>query len=239
MGAWSQRVLVPVAQVMPLPDTLTAADVVGVEVTYGPVWWGMRDLAAVSEGDLVAVQGGASGLGLAALEVGRQVGAEVVSIVRDASSPRARELAAEPAAVVAESVDASVDWFMARYGRRPRVVLDLVGAATFRHSLDIVAAAGVVLDIGAHTGVEVPLRLDEMFSRSIAVQGVGRAPTSVMELLVGAVAQGDLRPRVAGRFLLDDVVEAIRFADGPDRLGRVLLLPDQETSDATTDSASR
>jgi NADPH:quinone reductase-like Zn-dependent oxidoreductase len=237
MGAWSEQVLVPVSQVMPLPESLQPADVVGVEVTYGPVWWGLHHLARLSAGDVVAIQGGAAGLGLAALEVVRQAGAVAVSIVRDASSPRALALVAEPNAVVVESSDASADWFLARFGSRPRIVLDLVGAATFRHSLDIVAAAGIVLVIGAHSGVEVSLRLDEMFSRNIAVQGVGRAPTSVMKELVNAVADGVLKPRIAARFALDDVVLAARYADEPDLLGRVLLIPGQsETLQSPTRS---
>lgn len=231
MGAWSEQVLVQVSQVMPLAEGVAPADVVGVEVTYGPVWWGLHDLAKLSAGDVVAIQGGTSALGTAALEVARQAGAVAVSIVRDASSPRALALAAEPGALVVNRADVSADWFSARFGRSPRIVIDLIGAATFRQSVDIVASAGVVLIIGAHTGVEVPLRLDQMFSRSIAVQGVGRAPTPVMKRLVSAVAEGILQPKVAARFALDDVVAAARYADEPDRLGRVLLIPGRHKAD--------
>jgi NADPH:quinone reductase-like Zn-dependent oxidoreductase len=238
-GAWSEQVLVPVSQLMVLPDGLAPADVVGVEVTYGPVWWGLHDLAGLSDGDLIAVQGGASGLGLAALEVARLAGAVAVSIVRDPSSPRAVALAAEPDALVVSASEASADWFAHRFGRRPRIVVDLVGAATFRHSQDIVAGAGELLVIGAHTGVEVPLRLDELFSRSIALRGVGRAPTRVMTSLVKAVAEAALRPRVAARFAMGDVVAAARYSGEPDRLGRVLLLPGLETPDRLHRTMSR
>jgi NADPH:quinone reductase-like Zn-dependent oxidoreductase len=225
VGAWSEQVVVPARQLFLLPEGMSPEQAVPAEVTYGPVWWGLRHLAGVGGGDVVVIEGGDSNLGVAAVQVVALLGATAVPVVRDAGSPRARELAAAGGVRVWERPDVSAESLRTEFGRRPRVVLDLLGTASFQHGLDLLAAGGVVLVLGAHTGADVPLRLDRLFRRSTAVQGVGRAPIAIMQEVLSEIAAGRLAPRIARTFRLDQVRDAVRHADDSPLLGKTLVAP--------------
>ena len=225
VGAWSEQVVVPAKQVHVLPDQLPLEHAVCAEVTYGPVWWGLRHRTAVGPHDLVAVQGGDSTLGLAAVQVIKLVGATPVMIVRDRRSPRARQLADLEGVHVRERAEVTSAAFVAEFGRRPLVVLDLLGAASFHQSLELVASGGTVLAIGAHTGASVDLRIDRLFQRNVAIQGIARAPIAGMVEILDLMAAGRLTPRIAREFSLDDVRSAVEFADSRAQFGKTLLRP--------------
>jgi NADPH:quinone reductase-like Zn-dependent oxidoreductase len=224
-GAWSQEAVVPARQLYVLPASLSPQDAAAIEVTYGPVWWGLKHLARLEARDLVVIQGGDSNLGVAAVHLASTLGAKTASIVRDAGSPRARQLLSIDDCRVYQRSDVTAERLVADFGHRPRVVLELLGAATFEQSMDIVASLGVVLVIGAHTGAEVPLRLDQLFRRSTGLQGVGRAPIRVMEEVLGLAASRAFTPLIAKAFPLAEVRDAVRYADRSPVLGKTILIP--------------
>jgi NADPH2:quinone reductase len=208
-----------------LPQSLSPQAAAVIEVTYGPVWWGLKHLARVDHRDLVVIQGGDSNLGVAAVHLASALGAQTASIVRDATSSRARQLLTIDRCRVYERSDVTPARLVADFGHRPRVVVDLLGAASFEQSIDIVAALGAVLVMGAHTGAEVSLRLDQLFRRSTLLQGVGRAPIRVMEEVLQLAANHVFSPLIAKVFPLADVKDAVRFADRSPALGKTILVP--------------
>jgi NADPH2:quinone reductase len=130
-GNYAEFVAAPEASVFQLPDGVDATVAAAFATPYRTAWWGLVGRAGLEQDEKLLVQGGASGTGQAAIDLGRWLGATVYATAAEQKHGRLRELGAEPLSYDDPRVaELAAD-----------VVFDPLGARTFERSLGALAPA--------------------------------------------------------------------------------------------------
>jgi NADPH:quinone reductase-like Zn-dependent oxidoreductase len=187
----------------------------------------------LASGERLLVQGGAGGVGIAAVQLGVAVGADVVATVRAADLRD--EVAGFGARVVPPGEEASAAPF--------DVVLELVGSPNFATDLDVLATGGRLLVIGVSAGTAVELDLLALMRKRARVFGSTLRARSLEEKalvcrqvekhVLPLLASGRVRVPVEATYPLEEIVTAYeRFAAGG-KLGKIVLVADRQTAAVT------
>lgn len=233
-GGYAARVAVTEAQVLAVGDDLDLRDAGALPEALCTAL-STFDAARLSAGETLLVHGGSGGVGHLAVQVGRVLGARVLTT---AGGPeRAERCRALGADVV---VDHRAEDFVERVrevtdGRGADVVLDVIGAAYLGRNLEALATGGRLAVIGMQQGRRGELDLGTLLARRATVLGTtlrsrpraekARIVADVAARLWPAVARGEIRPVVHAHVPLDEAERAHRLMASGEVFGKVLLEP--------------
>ena len=224
-GGYAEAVAVDDALVVPLPESATFEEGASFLLTFLTAWIPLTRMARVGEGSTVLVHAGAGGVGSAAIQVGKHLGARVVAT---ASSEEKLEVARGLGADEALLYDGFEEQV------RADVVLDSVGGDVFARSFATLNPLGVVVAAGFAGGWWEPLDPAPLVGRNVGVLGfyLGRLMRHRPELVADAVAEivalweaGSVRPLVGATFPLAQAGEAHRLIEERRSVGKVVLVP--------------
>lgn len=222
-GGYASLLNIPAQNVMPFPANLSFAEAAAVPLTFQTAYQMVVLKARVKPGDLVLVQGAGSGVGVAAIQLARMLGARVWA---SAGSPekcaRAKQLGAE------EAFDYTQQDFVAEVKQRTNkrgvdVVIEHVGGDTFVKSILAVRRGGRVVTCGATSGPKVEVDLRQVFFRNVEVLGSTMGPKSVLFDIVRHIERGTLRPVVDRVLPIAQAREAHRVLEAREAFGKVVL----------------
>jgi putative PIG3 family NAD(P)H quinone oxidoreductase len=229
-GGYAERVAVPAAQVLPLPegvDLVTAASLPEVACT---VWSNVVMVAGLRSGETLLVHGGAGGIGTHAIQVAKALGARVA--VTAGSAERLERCAGLGADVL---VNYREQDFVAEVGEAD-VVLDNMGAAYLGRNVDVLAPDGRLVVIGMQGGVKAELNIGRLLAKRGSVTGTGlrsrpvdgpngkgRIVAEVRERLWPLIASGQVKPIVHEVLPVERAADAHRALEGGDVFGKVVL----------------
>ena len=223
-GGYAEWVAVDEELLVPLPEGASFEEGASFLLTFLTAWIPLTRLVPAVEGRTVLVHAGAGGVGTAAIQVARRLGARVLAT---ASTEEKRALARELGAEECYAYDGLE-------GVRADVVLDPVGGDVFKQSFAVLEPMGVVVAIGFADGWWEPLDPAPLVGRNLGLVGfyLGRLmrhrPDVVREAigeLVELWSSGAVRPVVGASFGLEDVAEAHRLVEERRSVGKVVLLP--------------
>jgi NADPH:quinone reductase-like Zn-dependent oxidoreductase len=222
-GTHAERVVVPAANVYPLPDSLSFEEAAAFPLVFETAYRMLVTRAGLREGETVFVWGIGSGVATAALAIAKALGARVIVT---SSSPdklgRARELGADEAIDHAqEDVKAAVKELTGGHGAD--VVVEHVGEATWRTSLDIAAQNGRIAVCGATTGPNPPAGLHRMWWKQLSILGSSMGTAADFEAAYELVKSGRARPVVDSVFPLAEAAAAHERLEAGEQLGKVVL----------------
>ena len=233
IGGYAELAAVPAMSARRVPDSVDLAVVAGLNYAYGTGLYGLKHRGELRAGETLLVLGAGGAVGLAAVELGRLLGARVIAA---ASSAEKLELCREHGAD--ETIDYSTEDLKVRAkeltdGQGVDVVYDCVGGERAEQALRAIAWEGRFLVIGFAAGIpSIPLNLTLL--KSCQIVGVfygamtARDPAlsaAISEELLGMVASGDLRPHVSGRYPLERAGEALRLLIDRKAVGKVVVTP--------------
>lgn len=220
-GGLAEYVLAKHAMVVKIPAAMTFAQAAGFKVNYLTALHGLQDRGVVQPGERLVVTGAAGGVGSAAIQVGRLLGAEVIAV---ASSEEKRAFAAGLGAAAA--MDTQAEGWRDRLktacgGTGPNVVFDPVAGPLFEAAFRSLVWGGRHLVVGFAGGPIPKLPINLSLMKGAALVGVdvrqfmlyehARAAAHLEQLLAW-VADGDLVPPVGRAFRFEDFADAMRFA---------------------------
>jgi NADPH:quinone reductase-like Zn-dependent oxidoreductase len=225
-GALADFVVVPAANLVPVPAALAGAalpSLAALPISFITAWQMLVDKAAIKAGETVLILGAGSGVGVAAIQIARLFGAQVIAAGSGSRKlARARELGAEHTIdYVSEELVAAVKRLTDRRG--VDVVLEHTGAATFPKSVVACARGGRIVTCGATDGYEATLNLRHVFWRQLSILGSTLAPKSTLFGVLDRVAAGQLRPIVDRTLPLADIVAGHTALESRDVFGKVVL----------------
>ncbi len=232
-GAFAEEAVLPAAALFPVPPGVDFPSAAAFGVAYTTAW-GALAAAGLAAGETLLVLGAAGGVGLAAVEVGRELGARVIAA---ASSEAKRALCIAKGAAAA--LDSSPEGLRERVrevaGKRGvDVVVDPVGGATSEPALRSLASGGRHVVVGFASG-EIPrIATNLLLLRNARLIGfeVGGwqrddalAAREARATLEGWLAEGRIAPHVGARFPLERTAEALSLVAERRALGKLVIEP--------------
>lgn len=233
-GGWAEIALAPTFLTHPLPDAVSFPVAAGMLINYETAHLALGRRGRLAAGESVLVHGAAGGVGAAAIQVAKALGAGTVIAVASTEAKRAAALAAG----ADHALDGSgPDWVAAvrelTGGRGADVVVDPVGGDAFYLSLKCMAPFGRLLVIGFASGRIPQLPVNKILLRHLDVIGVNYggmlpfeqafAATAADELL-GWIADGTLAPQIAEPLPLADGAQALEALAERRAVGKQVLL---------------
>jgi NADPH2:quinone reductase len=177
-GGYAEYVAVPAGQVMPIPGGVGLVDAAGLPEVACTVWSNLVLTAHLSEGQLLLMHGGASGIGTHAIQVARALGARVAVTAGSADKLEfCRELGAEI------TINYHDEDFVARLREETDgadVIFDIMGASYLDRNIDALATDGQLVIIGMQGGVQAELNIGKLLAKRARVIGttLRRRPVS-------------------------------------------------------------
>jgi len=233
-GAAREKVAVPVAKLVPMPEGLDFDRAAGLTVTYGTTLYALKDRARLKAGETLAVLGAAGGTGLSAVEIGKLMGARVIACASsDDKIAFTREHGAD-AGVNYATGDLKVALRELTGGKGVNVVYDPIGGTQGESALRGMDWAGRYLVIGFAAGDMPKLALNQVLLRSYDVLGVywgawvERDPAghrANMQQLLNWVAEGKLQPHVQAVYPLEQAADALKALAARKVMGKINLRP--------------
>jgi NADPH2:quinone reductase len=233
-GAFAEECIASAARVLALPPGVDFAAAAAFSLTYGTAWHALKDRGALAAGETLLVLGAAGGVGIAAIDIGKALGARVIAA---ASSD------AKLAACRARGADETINYARDDLRERLRalvgergvdVVFDPVGGPYTEAALRSTGWRGRYLVIGfAHGEIpRVPLNLPLL--KGVSIVGVfwgawqqrePEASRGEMKALLGMLQAGKLAPLVSARYPLARTAEALVAVAERRATGKIVIEP--------------
>lgn len=222
-GLARERVVLPAENVLHKPERLSLVEAASFPLSFLTAWNMLVRRARVEASELVLVQAGASGVGVAAIQIAKMFGARVLATAGSAAKCASLlDLGVERA--IRYDEENVVEAVREVSPRGVEVVIDHVGAATFADSVRCLKRAGRFVTCGATTGPRVELLLNHVFFKSLSILGSTMGRRGDLIRIATLMQQGLLRP-VVGRVLrgLESVRDGHTLLEDRDVFGKVVI----------------
>ena len=221
-GTHAELIALPREQVYPIPDGLSFEEAAAFPLVFETAYRMLVTRAALRDGETVFIWGIGSGVATAALQIAKALGARViVTSSSDEKLARARELGAD------DTINHSDDDVKARMKELTKggadIVVEHVGEATWRTSLDVAAQGGRIVVCGATTGPNPPAGLHRVWWKQLSILGSTMGTKDDFEGAYGLVREGRAKPVVDSVFPLAEARAAHERLEAADQLGKIVL----------------
>jgi NADPH2:quinone reductase len=233
-GAFAQQIAVPVQALMPMPPGMDFDTAAAITLTYGTSHHAVVDRAALKPGETMLVLGAAGGVGLAAVEIGKALGARVIAAAStDAKLAVCREHGAD-ATINYSTEDLREAIKAATGGKGPDVIYDPVGGVYAEPAFRAIGWRGRYLVVGFANGEIPKLPLNLALLKGASLVGVfwgefakrePQANMAAMQQLLGWMSEGKIRPRISGRYSLAETGQALNDMAARKVTGKVVIKP--------------
>ncbi|HTO25620.1 MAG TPA: zinc-binding dehydrogenase [Gaiellaceae bacterium] len=222
-GTNAELIAVPATNVYPIPDGLSFEEAAAFPLVFETAYRMLVTRAGLREGEWVLLWGIGSGVSTAGLAIARALGARtIVTSSSDAKLARATELGAD-ATVNHATGDVKAAVKEATGGHGADVVVDHVGEATWRTSLDVAARDGRIAVCGATTGPNPPAALHRVWWKQLTILGSTMGTKADFEGAYELVASGRARPVVDEVLPLAEIRAAHERLEAGEQLGKIVL----------------
>lgn len=225
-GGYAEYATVPDNSLIKLPDNVSFEDAACLPVAGLTAYHALGRIGKLQKNETFFIWGGASGLGLMAIQIAKNIGAKVFAT---AGTPekidKLKELGVDhifnhrTEEDIAEKVLALTD------NRGIDAVLDYIGPATHNKSFRMVKKGGRILWCGIMTGREATVSIHQTYLRHISLLGLYLGEKEELEELVDLVSQGKVKPYIGETLGLKDAARGHQMIGEGKVTGKVVLIP--------------
>jgi NADPH2:quinone reductase len=232
-GGYAERATAPAAQCLPVPRGLTFAEAAGLPETFFTVWSNVFDRAALAPGESLLVQGGTSGIGVAAIQLAHALGNTVYATAGSDDKCRACVELGAARAINYRSEDFVAAVKEATGGRGVDVILDMVAGEYLPREIQCLADDGRLAIIALLGGTKATLDMAALLRRRLTVTASTLRPRSVA--FKAAIAQrlravvwplieaGRIKPMLYRTFPLAEAAAAHALMESSQHIGKIVL----------------
>ncbi|MCM3661266.1 NAD(P)H-quinone oxidoreductase [Georgenia satyanarayanai] len=232
-GGYAERVAVPAGQLLPVPAGMDLVDAAALPEAVCTAWSNLVDVGALRAGQTVLIHGGSGGVGSAAIQLSRALGARVLTTAGGPErAARCEELGADVAIDYHGDVPTAVD--EATGGTGADVILDVLGAGGLADNIAMLATGGRLVVIGTQRGTRGEVDLMALMRKRASVHGTtlrarplgekAAIVTAVRERVWPMLEDGRLRAVVHERLPLAEAERAHELLDSGEVFGKLVLI---------------
>ncbi|PPA76504.1 NAD(P)H-quinone oxidoreductase [Achromobacter spanius] len=232
-GGYAEYCVAPVAQCLPIPKGLSDVEAAGLPETYFTVWSNVFDRGRLSEGEILLVHGGASGIGTTAIQLARAMGNRVFATVGSDDRARAVEALGAEKGINYKTQDFVKEVMDATDGRGVDVILDMVAGDYIARDMQCLADDGRIVIIAQLGGSRADVDTSQVMRRRLTITGSTLRPRPIA--FKGAIARalreqawpllekGAIKPIVHATFPLAEASKAHAMMEGGENIGKIIL----------------
>jgi putative PIG3 family NAD(P)H quinone oxidoreductase len=230
-GCYAEMVVTHARQALPVPTNVDLADAAAIAEVFLTAWDALVVQGGLTSGRWALVHAGASGVGTAAIQIAKAVGARIAVTCSSGKADACRELGAD---LVLERSPA--DWLRALKTELPAgvdTVLDVIGGDEADRNLHAVALDGTIVQVGLMGGGVAPISMGLLLMKRITWIGTtlrSRPLERKLDLcqrftreIIPLFESGALRPVIDSRFAFDDIADAHRHMEVNANVGKILI----------------
>jgi NADPH:quinone reductase-like Zn-dependent oxidoreductase len=222
-GGYAEYVKVPVQNLVPFPDRIGFVEAAAFPLTFLTAWHMLVACADVQRGETVLVLAAGSGVGQAAIQVARLLGADVIATAgSDEKLERARALGAG-AVIHHHRQDIAEEIKRMTNRRGVDVVIEHVGEATWSRSLRSLARRGRLVTCGATTGPNASLDLRALFAKQLTIRGSYMGSKGELMRVARLFFEGAVTPVIDRTYPLADAAAAQIHLEESGQFGKIVL----------------
>ncbi len=232
-GAFAEEAVADERAVFRIPDKMDFAEAAGFPIVYGTSYFALADRARLRPGEVLVVHGAAGGVGLAAVEIGRRLGATVIAVAGGPDKLALARAHGADHAIDHKSEDIRQRIKALTGGRGADVVFDPVGGGAFDASLRSTAPDGRIVVVGFAGGQIPQIPANILLVKNLTVIGLYWGAyrdirpedfARQFDVLLGWWSEGALKPHASHTFPLRDVREAFAALLSRRSAGKVALV---------------
>lgn len=231
LGAACERVRIPVANLLRIPQGVSDVQAASLPIAYGTAYRLLHERGRIQARERVLVLGAAGGVGVACIQLGKQLGAEIIAVASaEAKLAQLRSLGAD------HTIDTSREDLVAaiheRFGK-PRmfggggvdVVINYIGGDTWAKSLRCLGRHGRMLTCGATAGPQPQTDIRYIWSFEQTIIGSNGWTPADQSAVLDLVSRGELEPVIHDVRPLDQTAASIQDLADRKIVGKVVITP--------------
>jgi len=211
--------------------SLSWAEAAAVWMQYLTAYGALIDIGKLTKGDTVLIPAASSSVGLAAIQIANKVDAVPVALTRGKSKRQALLDARAAHVIATDEQDLVKEVLQITGGKGARMVFDPVGGPTFNKLVQATARSGILFLYGALSAEPTPLPLFDVLAKWATIRGyvlmeITGTPERLergKKFVKEGLADGSFKPLIARTFPLEQIVEAHRYLESNQQVGKVVV----------------
>jgi NADPH:quinone reductase-like Zn-dependent oxidoreductase len=230
-GSYGELVNMPVHAVAKHPANLSWQEATAIWMQYTTAYGALIEIADIKVGDFVLITAASSSVGLASIEISNMVGAVPIAITRKSEKRDALLKHGAKYVIASEEQDIVAEVNKITQGKGARVVFDPVAGPILNQLAEATAHRGIIFQYGALSTEPTPFPLFPALAKQLTIRGytlfdLTSDPARLAkakQFVIDAVGSGKLKPTIAKTFPLEKIVEAHRYMESNEQLGKIVV----------------
>jgi NADPH:quinone reductase-like Zn-dependent oxidoreductase len=231
-GVYGERAIVPARSVLPAPPNLSPLEAAAIWMPFLTAM-AIVEITHCTVGDYVIVRAASSSVGLAAIQLANWTGATPIAATRGSSKRQALLDHGAKHVIATDETDLVTEVMKITDGKGARIVFDPVGGPYVDTLAQAMAVDGTLFIYGGLSGQPTlhphwPAAFKNLSIRGWVASTIWNHPerfTRAKQLILRGLAEGFLKPVIARTFKLDQIVEAHRFLESNQQMGKIVVIP--------------
>lgn len=230
-GVYGEVATVPAQYIIKHPANLSFVEAAAVWMQYLTAYGALIDIAAIKKGDYVVIPAASSSVGLAAIQLCNMIGAIPIATTRTSNKRKALLEAGAQHVIATEEEDLATKLKEITKGKGARVVFDAVGGKTVLALAEGMASGGILFQYGSLSQEHTPFPLVSALNKSLSMRGyvlfeIINDPARferAKRFILDALTSQKLKPIIAQTFPLEKIVDAHRYLESNQQLGKIVV----------------
>jgi NADPH2:quinone reductase len=232
-GGYAEYCNVPAGQCLPIPDNLSFAEAASLPETFFTVWSNVFDRGALKKGETLLIHGGSSGIGVAAIQMAKALGALVYVTAGSEEKCRFCEELGAAKAINYKTENFATVIQQITNGRGVDVVLDMIGGDYTSNNMKSLADDGRLVMINMMMGKDVQIDLSLVMMKRLTITGStlrsrdiafkAAIAQNLEKTIWPLLASGQIKPIINAVFPAEKAADAHRLMESSEHIGKIVL----------------
>ena len=230
-GVYGDTAIVPANAVARHPASLSWTEAAAVWMQYATAYGALVEIAEMKAEDTLLIPAASSSVGIAAIQIARMIGATPIALTRRSSKRESLLDAGAEDVIATEEQDLVAETKRLTGGKWARIVFDPVGGPTIAKLTGAMAPRGILFVYGALSPEPTPLPLFNVLSKTLTIRGyllfeITGDPLRLeraKKFIIDGLSAGKLKPVISKTFPLDQIVDAHRYLESNQQIGKVVV----------------